>query len=300
MPLDTKAFTAPSVRPERRHSSDSVRGWKWLPVIFALLVMYTPTYVNMWRYFWQREDNAHGPLIIGIVAWLIWRRRQVLLDPPTDRRPVEGAVLIGLGVVLYVIGRSQGFAQPDAFSQVPVLLGLLLTLQGRPAFKSLLFPICFLTLSVSLPGAMLDAILVPLKHYVSHIVEQVLYSAGYPIARSGVVLNIGQYQLLIADACSGLNSMVALTCVGLLYVYLSRPSSRFHAAILLAMALPIAFIANVLRVLTLVLVTYYLGDDAGHAFHDYAGYGEIAFAFATFFALDAMLVRIRTVKNVTH
>lgn len=270
---------------------------RWIPIVFGLLVMYVPTYINMWTYFWIREDNAHGPLIVAVVAWLVWRRREVLLEPPQQVKPVLGGILIALGLALYVIGRSQEFAQPDAFSQIPLLLGLILTLQGKRAFRSLVFPICFLTLSVSLPGALLDVVLVPLKYYVSSIVEEILYLAGYPIARAGVILNIGPYQLLIADACSGLNSMIALSCVGLLYVYLSRQNSIMHSAILLAFTLPIAFVANVLRVLTLVLVTYHFGDSAGHSFHDYAGYGEIAFAFGAFFVLDSLLTRFLRVKK---
>ena len=86
--------------------------------------------------------------------------------------------------------------------------------------------------------------------------------------------------------------MIALTCVGLLFIYLTRPSSLAHVVILLALTLPIAFVANVIRVLTLVLVTYYFGDSAGHGFHDYAGYAEILFAFGMFFLLDAILVRV--------
>ena len=270
---------------------------RWVPIVLGLVVMYVPTYINMWKYFWIREDNAHGPLIVAVVAWLIWRRREVLLEAPQQVKPLLGGMLIALGLVLYVIGRSQEFAQPDAFSQIPLLLGLVLALQGKRAFRALVFPICFLTLSVSLPGAMLDVVLIPLKHYVSSIVEEILYLGGYPIARSGVVLNIGPYQLLIADACSGLNSMIALTCVGLLYVYLSKRNSIAHSAILLAFTIPIAFVANVLRVLTLVLITYHFGDAAGHSFHDYAGYAEIAFAFGAFFVLDSLLIRFLGVKH---
>jgi exosortase B len=246
----------------------------------------------MWAMYWHSEDNAHGPLMVAVAAWLIWRRGEVLLETPQDVRPMLGGLLIAFALVCYVIGRSQGFAQPDAFSQIPLLLGLVLALQGKRAFRALVFPICFLTLSVSLPRTLLDFVLVPLKQYVSAIVEQILYWAGYPIGRSGVVLNIGSYQLLIADACSGLNSMVALTCVGLLYIYISRPSKLAHSVILLALALPIALAANILRVLSLVLVTYHFGDSAGHAFHDYAGYAEIVFAFGAFFVLDTILRRV--------
>ncbi|MEO8626549.1 MAG: exosortase B [Betaproteobacteria bacterium] len=283
---------------QRTEQGKSYSVLRWAPVVFGLVLMYIPTYLNMWTHYWSREDNAHGPIIVAVVAWLIWRRREVLLEGPRDVRPVAGGLLIFAGLVLYVIGRSQDFAQPDTFSQVPLLLGLILALQGKRAFRTLLFPIAFLTLSVSLPGATLDAFLVPLKEVVSSIVENILYWTGYPIARAGVVLNIGPYQLLIADACSGLNSMIALTCVGLLFVYLTRPPNIAHSAILLAFALPIAFVANVLRVLTLVLVTYYFGDSAGHAFHDYAGYAEIIFAFGVFFLLDAILMRVLPKKPI--
>jgi exosortase len=116
--------------------------------------------------------------------------------------------------------------------------------------------------------------------------------AGYPIARTGVVLVIDSYSLLIADACSGLNSMLALSGIGLLYVYLAGHSQRWMNAVLLLSILPIAFIANIIRVLLLVLVTYYEGDAAGRAFHDQAGVLEIALAFGGFFLLDHLMVRL--------
>src|SRR3954469_7308397 len=107
---------------------------RWLPIVFGLVLMYVPTYMEMWKYYWRREDNAHGPLIIAVVVWLIWRRREVLLEPPREVRPLAGALLIAFGLTCYVVGRSQSFTQPDAFSQIPLLLGLLLTLQGQRAF----------------------------------------------------------------------------------------------------------------------------------------------------------------------
>jgi exosortase B len=270
---------------------DKANVLKWAPVLIGLLIMYVPTYIDLAQTFWKSEDNAHGPLILAVVLWLIWRRREVLLEPPIDARPLAGGLVLAFGLFLYVIGRSQQFFQPDAFSQIPVLLGIILALQGKKAFKALLFPIAFLVFSVPLPGSLLDAILLPLKQNVSGIVEHLLYWLGYPIARSGVILNIGPYQLLIADACSGLNSMIALSSVGLLFVYLMRNPSIVRNAILILLILPIAFLANVLRVMTLVLVTYHFGDAIGHSFHDIAGYAEIVFAFGAFFVVDWFLSR---------
>src|SRR5436309_1663020 len=117
-----------------------------------------------------------------------------------------------------------------------------------------------------------------------------LYWAGYPIARSGVILSIGQYQLLVADACSGLHSMFSLAALGTLFMYMMGRTSRVHNAIMLAAILPIAFIANIVRVIILVLITYHFGDEAGQGFlHGTAGVVLMLVALGILFALDAVL-----------
>jgi exosortase len=116
---------------------------------------------------------------------------------------------------------------------------------------------------------------------------------GYPIAQSGVVISIGQYQLLVADACSGLHSMFSLTALGTLFMYVMRRPSHLHNALMLASILPIAFVANLVRVIVLVLVTYHLGDEAGQGFlHGAAGFVLMAVALVIFFGLDGLLVRL--------
>jgi exosortase len=144
-----------------------------------------------------------------------------------------------------------------------------------------------------LPATLVDAITGPLKNHVSAIAEQLLYAAGYPIARSGVVLTIGQYQLLIADACSGLNSMFSISAIGLLYLYLMRYKSWMRNGLVLAGLLPIAFCANVVRVILLVLVTYHFGDAAGQGFlHGFSGMALFVIALILILLLDGLLSRI--------
>jgi exosortase/archaeosortase family protein len=105
------------------------------------------------------------------------------------------------------------------------------------------------------------------------------------------VLSIGQYQLLVADACSGLHSMFSLTALGTLFMYLMNRPSRVHNAIMLASILPIAFVSNIVRVVVLVLVTYHLGDEAGQGFlHGTAGIVLMVVALGILFALDALLL----------
>jgi exosortase len=95
----------------------------------------------------------------------------------------------------------------------------------------------------------------------------------------GVMLSIGQYKLLVADACSGLNSMFSLSALGLLYLYLMKYRSWLHNGLLLLAVLPIAFAANVIRVMALVLITYYFGDEAGQGFA-HAAAGMVLFVAA--------------------
>ena len=97
-----------------------------------------------------------------------------------------------------------------------MVAGALLLLKGPPALRVAWFAVFYMVFMIPLPGILVDAITGPLKQWVSVIVEGMLYAAGYPIARTGVTMTIGQYQLLVADACSGLNSMFSLSALGTL------------------------------------------------------------------------------------
>lgn len=266
---------------------------EWLPILFGLAVLYIPTFYDLATTLWKEEEHAHGSIVLAVVLWLVWQKRATLYD--IDRELIEpatlaGSIVFGLGLVLYAIGRSQDIILFEAGSLAPVFAGVLLLTRGWAALRAFWFPLLFIAFLVPLPGAVVDAMTLPLKRSVSEIAEQLLYAAGYPIARSGVVLNIGQYQLLVADACSGLNAMFSLSALGLLYLYLSRYKSLVHNGIMLASILPIAFCANILRVVLLVLVTYHFGDAAAQGFlHDFSGMLLFVSALILLLGLDALL-----------
>ena len=264
----------------------------WVPLLFGLLALYVPTYVDLAEVFWNTRDGSYGAVMFLLAGWLLWRQRDVLRETDRPANRTAGAVLLGIGLIAYALGRSQLFYQLEVASQLPVLFGLTLLFLDAAALRALALPLSLLLFVVPLPGSLADPLLLPLKELVSRVVDDTLHWMGYPIARNGVVLLIGPYSLLVADACSGLNSMVALSGIGLVYVHLCGHARRSLNAALLLSALPIAFLANVLRVMALVLVTYHGGDAAGAAFHDAASYLEIAGAFGAFFLLDRMLTRV--------
>lgn len=266
---------------------------EWFPVVAGLLALYVPTFVGLASGLWEQDEYAHGPIILAVILWLIWDRRSILIEPagPTSHR--LGLALVFLALPLYVLGRSQGVTILDVGSIIPVAIGVLLIMRGWPAVRRYWFMLLFVVYLIPLPGIFVDAITGPLKQHVSTVAESLLYAAGYPIARSGVVLTIGQYQLLVADACSGLNSMFSLSAIGLLYLYLMQYRNWLHNALIVACLIPIAFCANVIRVIFLVLVTFHFGDAAGQGFlHGFSGMILFVFALIAVMLIDALLVRV--------
>ncbi len=265
----------------------------WWPVFLGLLVLYVPTYVDLASGPWTKDQNAHGPIVLAVVLWLIWQNRSVFATSEFKPNNLLGGITFGFGLLLYIFGRSQDILIFEVVSQIPVLIGTAVLIYGTKVVRSLWFPLFFLIFLIPLPGFVIDSVTGSLKQQVSVLVEHILYWFGYPVARSGVVLTVGPYQLLIADACSGLNSMFALSAMGILYIYLTARKNLAHNFLLLLSLLPIAFLTNVIRVITLVLVTYYFGDEAGQGFvHDFAGIMEFIIALLLLFLLDAILVRV--------
>ena len=121
----------------------------------------------------------------------------------------------------------------------------------------------FMLFMVPLPSEVVDLVTMPMKMAVSYVAEHVLYAVGYPIGRNGVVLQIGQYMLLVADACAGLHTLLTLEALGLLYLNLVRRDSAFRNIALAILIVPISFTANVIRVMALSLITYHFGNEAG-------------------------------------
>jgi exosortase B len=265
----------------------------WLVALAGFASMYVPTYWWAATTIWQTEEQAHGALIMLVVAWLFWERKDAIAGVRPAPSPVAGWLCFAFGLATFFLGRLLSISILELGSQIPVLAGAILVLAGRPGIRAVWFPLLYLAFAVPLPGILVDAVTSPLKQWISHIAEEVLYAGGYPIARQGVVLVIGQYQLLVADACSGLHSMFSLSALGVLFLHLKQRTGWLHNGILIACILPIAFLANIVRVIVLILVTYHLGDEAGQGFlHGGAGMVLMVVALLVFFVSDAFLAKV--------
>ncbi|WP_334107005.1 exosortase B [Methylobacillus sp.] len=262
------------------------------PLIIGFLMLYVPTYVHLSNTVWRSEEQAHGPLILLIVGYLIYVRREFFLnkEPGEVPRPWIGTLFFLVGLFFYMVGHSQDILIFDLGSQLFVLIGLLLITRGLSAVRVFWFPLFFLIFMMPLPAGLVDAVTMPMKIAVSYVAELVLYGVGYPMARSGVILQIGQYQLLVADACAGLHTLMSLEALGLLYLNIVRSHSMFRNVTLAILIIPISFIANVIRVITLTLITYYFGDAAGQGFmHGFAGMLLFIVALVLILWIDTLL-----------
>lgn len=272
-------------------------GWRkpwspWLPIVVGFTALYLPVYWQAAGTLWQADEHAHAPLVLALAAWIAWCRRAEWSALPFRSSSFAWSAL-SIGLVLFVGGRALDSSLLLFAAQPIIVAAALLSLKGRAGLRSVWFAVAYLLFAVPLPSWLVDAATGPLKQWISVIAETVLHTLGYPIARSGVIISIGQYEMLVADACSGLHSMVALAALGTLFMYLKHRHGGLHNALMLLGILPIAFAANVMRVMLLVLVTYHFGDAAGQGFlHGFAGFLLMLTALCVFFALDIVLISI--------
>jgi exosortase B len=261
-----------------------------LAVGFLLLLL--PTVLTLSRQIWQSDEQGHGPIIGAVSFWLMWTRRRAVVDAPYKPANLLGSALFVVAMVFYALGRSQQIIQGEVLGIIIAGAALLLLLRGVQALRAVAFPLIFLLFLVPLPGVLVQAMTIPLKTAVSYVAEVLLHWAGYPIARSGVILSVGPYQLLVADACAGLNSLFTLEALGLLYLNLLGYTSKLRNLTLAILVVPISFVANVIRVIILILVTYHLGDEAGQGFvHTFAGMVLFVVGLSMMLATDGIVGR---------
>jgi len=262
----------------------------WAPVLFGMLVLYVPTFYRLFTGLWSTEEQAHGPMILLLALWLMYRQWPAMLVRADGQPAAAGWPVLGVGLLLYILGRSQGIIAFEIASFIVLLAAVLMLKCGHGALRVQWFAFFFMAFMVPLPGPLVGMLTMPMKMAVSWATEHVLYGAGFPVARSGVILQVGQYQLLVADACAGLQTLLTLEALGLFYLNVVRHSSAFRNVALALLIVPISFTANVIRVIALSLVTYYLGDAAGQGFlHGFAGIVLFVTALLLIIGVDAFL-----------
>jgi exosortase B len=265
-------------------------GW---PLVLGWLTLVLP---SLWDYLfgtWSGYSQGHEVLLLGVSGWLIWRARERWQHADAPLWGWAAMLLVGLLLLGYAFGRTQEFIRIELLSLWALTICLVWLHAGWAGVRATAFAWLFILFAMPMPFSWVLTLTGPLKAAVSVIATGVLQALDYPVGRSGVVITVGQYQLLVAEACAGLSSMFALEATGLLYSHLmARPSWAYNLT-LACMAIPVAFVANVIRVIVLVLITYYFGDAVGQGFiHRFSGAVLFACALVLMALVDVALGRL--------
>lgn len=264
--------------------------WSYLPLLVGLALLAGPTVVTLGEQVWSKEAGAHGPIVLLTGLWLIWRKQGELRAAAEPGAAWLTALMLLVALPTYVFGRAYDYVSLEAAGLYGVGVAVMHAKFGLRALRRTWFPLVYLAFLIPPPGWLMDSITAPLKLFVSYVTTAGLQLFGVPVYREGVTLMVAQYQLLVEDACSGMNSMTGLVAISLFYIYLLRNASWRYSLFLVCMVIPIAVIANIIRVATLVLLTYFFGDAVAQGFlHMAAGLLLFTSALLLVFLVDHLM-----------
>jgi exosortase B len=254
----------------------------FIPTLWSLLVV---------NGLWTDDEHAHGPIILVISLWLLWKRWREMPDASGCKSsPILAWLSFFIAASMYIPGRALDIIYLETASFIFAVAGIVLMSGGLGLLNKLKFPLFFMIFMIPLPNSLVGPITGAMKIAVSAVTVKVLALAGFQMARSGVVIYMEQYQLLVADACAGMRTLFMLEALGILYLNLVHYRSMLRNIVLPILIIPISFTANVIRVIILALITYYFGLEAGMGFmHGFAGVVLFIVGLFMMFGADSLL-----------
>jgi exosortase len=261
---------------------------RYLPFI-ALLAVYAPALYDLVR-DWAQDDNySHGFLVPIVSGWLLWQKR-AQLKAATQVIDRTGLALLILGGVLFVLGNGGAEFFTMRVSFVVMLFGLVWYLFGREVVRLAWFELGFLLFMVPIPYVIYFALTFPMQLLASKITAGTLSAIGMEVYRQGNILHLpGGTSLEVAEACSGMRSLVSLLALGALYAFMTQKRAVGKTILFLA-TIPIAVIANVFRVfVTALLATTVTAGITAEPWHSLMGMSVFVVSFVLLFILGAIL-----------
>lgn len=276
-------------------TANGLSRWPLSPLLaIGAVALAAPVMVDVARESWTTEQGAHGPLVLAIGVWLLSREWSAARRLARPGSAALAGFLFAILVPLYLAAEITSTVEIEGAALCALLLAAGYALLGGAALRRVWFPLFFLLFAFPPPDTLFAMLTQPLKIAVSQSAVSLLMMLGYPIAGSGVSIQIGQYDMLVAAACAGMNSIISLTALGLFYTYIRHSANWRYMVLLVIFILPVAVLANLVRVLLLLLITYHFGESAGQGFvHELAGLTMFLTALLGIFALDKLADPLR-------
>jgi exosortase len=239
---------------------------------------------------WEVDGNySHGFLIVPLALYFVWERRRRLVA--AEPKPTAfGLVILAGGICILLAGLLGSELFLSRVSLIVVLAGIVLFLFGWRHLRMLVFPLAFLLLMIPLPAMVFNRIAFPLQLVASRFGETIISAANIPVLREGNVLVLANTSLEVAEACSGIRSLVSLITLALVYGYFTDRRLWARLAIV-ASAVPVAIVANGARVAGTGIAAHYIGPDAAQGFfHEFSGWVVFILSFLLLLAIQRLIV----------
>jgi exosortase len=259
--------------------------------VFAAL--YAPIFYELYQFRWDKVDYTHAYFIFPISIWLVWRTRSKIRENISRNGGNKaGLIVLFFGILVYIFGRRQDYLVASTFSLIPLLFGLIIYVYGYKIARLLTFPILYLVLLIPPPFAILDSITLPMRYGASSAAEFILQTLGYPVSRDGLLLKIGYFDIFMGAPCSGFRSLITMISLVLVYVYIIKGSMMKKLA-LTSFIVPFALLGNLARIVTLCLITFYFGEEAGQGFfHNFSGIVIFIITISGLMGIESVLDKI--------
>ncbi len=265
----------------------------WQGIILALLVgwLYFPILSRLAYQWWTDPNFSHGFFVPAFSLFVLWQDRPYLVSLP--RRPSSwGLPITILGLSVLIVGSLGAELFLSRVSFLLVIAGLVVFFLGWRYFRALLFPWAFLLLMIPIPAIIFNQITFPLQILASKVAANVLPLAGVPVLREGNIINLPAMPLEVAQACSGIRSLLSLGTLAVIYGYLMETRNWMRTVLALA-SIPIAVVANSLRIVgTGLLVQYWDPDKAEGFFHAFSGWLIFVVSLGLLFLLHRLLMLV--------
>ena len=241
---------------------------------------------------WAVDDNySHGFVIVPFALYFAWERRLQFTATPI-LPSLTGLLCVLAGLLLLIVGLLGAARFATRLSMVVVLVGAVAFMRGWAAVRVMAFPLAFLLLMIPVPAILFNKIAFPLQLLASRVGETMLSAMSIPVLREGNMIVLARTTLEVAEACSGIRSLISLLTLGIIFGYFvdERSAVRVFVA---ASTVPIAIMANGFRVAGTGAAAHYFGDQAAQGFfHSFSGWLMFVVAFGLLFAMTHIALRI--------
>lgn len=242
---------------------------------------------------WSTDDNySHGYIVPFMSLYLIWEKRKELLALTVKPSGLGFLVLLA-GLIIMILGHVGAELFLGRFSMLVVLAGIVLFLLGKDYLKVMAFPIGFLIFMIPLPAVIFNALAFPLQLLAAKVATNVIYACGIPVLRDGNIIHLANTTLEVAEACSGIRSLVTIMTLATIYAYFME-RTRWKQIVLFFASIPIAIITNSTRVTFTGFLSHYYGEEAAKGFyHTFEGWFMFVVAFSILLVFGFLLGKIK-------